>query len=164
MNEAERDTQDPALLQRLLDAVDDRALFGDIDESAGKSALDEHRAEARAAMRALFKSAQAAWGRSMDAGDAGDTAPEVPEKPFTKLYAEFPELTERSLIAYRDAIKSVAETADQTDRDFLHFTLGRLSAAWSALSAGAVGPPPKEPLMERLRDSFTRMRTSSADD
>ena len=163
MNEAERDTQDPALLQRLLDAVDDRALFGDIDETAGKPALDEHRADAREAMRALFAAAQSAWDQCMHAGTASRPAPEAPEIPFAKLYAEFPELTDRSLMAYRDAVTRVAETADQKDRDFLYFTLGRLSAARSALSAGAAGQPPKEPFMERLRDSFTRMKSSSAD-
>ena len=163
MNEAMRDKASSALLQRVLDAVDDRALFGDIDETAGKPALDEHRAEAREAMRTLFAATQSAWDRCMDADTASRPAPEAPEKPFTKLYAEFPELTERSLIAYRDALKRVAETADQKDRDFLHFTLGTFSAAWSALSAGAAGPPPKEPFIERLRDSFTRMKTSSAD-
>jgi len=163
MNEATRDKQDPPLLQRLLDAVDDRALFGDIDETAGKPALDEHRAEARAAMRKLFQAAQAAWDQCMDADTASRPAPDAPEIPFAKLYAAYPELTERSLIAYRDAIKRLAETADKKDRDFLHFTLGTLSAAWSALSAGAAGPRPKEPFMERLRNSFTRMKTSSAD-
>lgn len=163
MNEATRDKPDPALLQRLLDAVDDRALFGDIDDSAGKPALDEHRAEAEKAMRALFQAAQAAWDQCMNADTASRPAPEAQEIPFAKLYAQFPELTERSLIAYRDAIKSVAETADQKDRDFLYFTLGTLSAAWSALSAGAAGPPPKEPFMERLRNSLIRIRTSSAD-
>lgn len=163
MNEATRDDGTPPLLQRLLDAVDDRALFGDIDETEGKPALDEHRAEAEKAMRGLFAAAQAAWDQCMNADTASRPAPEAPETPFAKLYAEFPELTERSLIAYRDAIKRLAETADQKDRDFLHFTLGTLSAAWSALSAGAAGPPPKEPFMERLRSSFTRMRTSSAD-
>lgn len=164
MNEATQDKNSPALLQRLLDAVDDRALFGDIDQTAGKPALDEHRAEAREAMRALFTAAQAAWNRCMDAGDAGDTAPEAPENPFAKLYAEYPELTERSLTAYRDAIKRLAETAAQKDRDFLYFTLGTLSAAWSGLSALETEPGGKEPLLERLRSSFTRMRTSSADD
>lgn len=163
MTEATRDDGTPPLLQRLLDAVDDRALFGDIDETEGKPALDEHRTEAEKAMRALFAAAQSAWDQCMNADTASRPAPAAPETPFAKLYAEFPELTERSLIAYRDAIKSVAETADQKDRDFLHFTLGRLSAAWSALSAGAAGPPPKEPFIERLRGSFTRMKTSSAD-
>lgn len=163
MNEATQDKNSPDLLQRLLDAVDDRALFGDIDETEGKPALDEHRAEAEKAMRTLCQAAQAAWDRCMDADTASRPAPEASEIPFAKLYAEFPELTERSLIAFRDAIKRVAETADQTDRDFLYFTLGALSAAWSALSAGAAGPPPKEPFIERLRSSFTRLRTSSAD-
>lgn len=164
MNEASPDKQDPALLQRLLDAVDDRALFGDIDESAGKPALDEHRAEAREAMRALFTAAQAAWDRCMDAGDAGDTATEVPENPFAKLYTAYPHLTKRSLTAYRDAIKRLAETDDQQDRDFLYFTLGTLSAAWSGLSALETEPGGKEPLLDRLRSSFTRIRTSSSDD
>lgn len=163
MNIGNQDRETPPLLQRLLDAVDDRALFGDIDETADKPALDEHRAEAHKAMRGLFEAAQSAWDQCMNADTASRPAPEMSEIPFAKLYAEFPELTERSLIGYRDAIKSVAETADQKDRDFLHFTLGTLSAAWSALSAGAAGPPPKEPFMERLRGSFTRMRTSSAD-
>lgn len=163
MNEATRDKNSPALLQQVLDAVDDRTLFSDIDESAGKPALDEHRAEAREAMRALFAATQSAWDHCMDTGGAGRVAPEASEIPFAKLYAEFPELTGRSIMAYRDALAKVAETADQKDRDFLYFTLGTLSAAWSALSAGAAGPPPKEPFMERLRSSFTRMKTSSAD-
>lgn len=163
MKEATRDEGTPPLLQRLLDAVDDRALFGDIDETAGKPALDEHRAEARKAMRALFEATQSAWDQCMNADTASRPAPKMSEIPFAKLYTEYPELTERSLIGYRDAIRRVAESADQKDRDFLHFTLGMLSAAWSALSAGTAGPPPKEPFMERLRSSFTRMKTSSAD-
>ncbi|WP_290482013.1 hypothetical protein [Hyphomonas sp. UBA3201] len=164
MNEATRDKKFSALLQQVLDAVDDRALFGDIDESAGKPALDEHRAEAHKAMRGLFEASQTAWDWCMNAGTAGGVAPEAPEEPFAKLYAEYPHLTGRSITAYRDAVTKIAETADQKDRDFLYFTLGTLYLAWSALSAGAAGPPPKEPFMERLRDSFTRMRTSSADD
>lgn len=163
MNEATQDKQDPALLQRLLDAVDDRDLFGDIDETEGKPALDEHRAAAQEAMRGLFAAAKSTWDQCMNTDTASRPAPEASKIPFAKLYATYPELTERSLIAYRDAIKRVAETADQKDRDFLHFTLGLLSAAWSALSAGAAEPPPKEPFMERLRNSFTRMKTSSAD-
>ena len=164
MNEAERDKRDPALFQHLLEAVDDRALFGDIDETAGKPALDEHRAEAREAMRALFTAAQTAWDRSMNAGDTGVVAPEALENPFAKLYVAYPHLTDKSLIAYRDAIRRLAETADQKDRDFLYFTLGKLSAAWSDLSALETEPGGKEPLLDRLRDGFTRIRTSSADD
>ena len=163
MNEAPRDKETPALLQRLLDAVDDRALFGDIDESAGKPALDEHRADAREAMRTLFTAAQAAWDRCVDAGDASDTAPEAQQNPFAKLHTAYPHLTDRSLTAYRDAIKRLADTADQNDRDFLYFTLGTLSAAWSGLSALETEPGGKEPLLDRLRSGLTRIRTSSSD-
>ena len=164
MNTGKQDRNTAALLQRLLDAVDDSALFGDIDESAGKPALDEHRVEAREAMRALFTAAQTAWDRCMDAGDAGsDTAPEASANPFAKLHSAYPHLTDRSQIAYRDAIKRLAETTDQKDRDFLYFTLGTLSAAWSGLSAVDTEPGGKEPLLDRLRSGFTRIRTSSAD-
>jgi len=160
MNEATRDKQDSALFQRLLDAVDDSALFGDIDESAGKPALDEHRAEAREAMRALFTAAQAAWDRCKDAGGG---AAETAKNPFAKLHSECPHLTDRSLVAYRDALKRLADSADRKDRDFLYFTLGTLSAAWSGLSALDTEPGGKEPLLDRLRSGFTRIRTSSAD-
>lgn len=164
MNEPTQDTETPSLLQHILDTADDGELFGDIDETEGKAALDEHRAASREAMRVLFDAAASAWAWCKGTDDATAALPEHPEAPFTKLYAAYPELTARSLMSYRDAILRAAESADAKDRDFLYFTLGSLCSAWAALATGAAGPPPKEPLAERIRNSFSRMKTSSADD
>lgn len=150
-------------MKRVLDAVDNSTLYDAIGEPNDTSALDEHIAECRAAMQALFEASSKAWTWCAETGRAG-RAPQVDaSEPLAKLYTEYPELTDRVLAPYRDALLRVAETADAKERDFVYFTLGALSVMRATQSAKAAANPVKEPLMERLRNSFSRMSTSSDD-